>query len=515
MFCTKLFVQRAFRCSQGQLKSVNNYLSCLSHASLKTYPESLDSFPNPTKDFREFNTGRDRKSFICDPNNYINDYDAEEIDKLISEAKDEKLAEIGIAIISSLSDYGHSGWYDKVSLSEKYAKSIHTQWGVGQSPYIRDGVLIFATIKDRYMYISTGNYIKGIITDEFIENILIPKELAKYMKKEEYGTAMKIAVEDIIDLLKHDKSHTLHKARLYKQYKRYENSVKIDKATDTFEGVNESLGFWLFVIGFTLWIMSWFLDDDITEKYAKFMKDKVDFNEFVDKLKKDINKCRLYQSCPLCLNKFKKDADILSFECGHRYCCECHDDAFHSNLYIVSLEDEERNFCFVCDRKMKLKSENVEEIGKILEVSEVNKERLEKDMKFRIKRYAQNKEWKDVITDAIMDEIVDIILDDYMDIISGEYEHRHIPGRYRRRRRTTTRRLKENESWSDLVERKQRENNASRGGSGWKGGNVSFGGGSSFGGGGGGGSWLMRTDRNELQRREQIAGINIDSESGD
>lgn len=493
MLRPQLLTYRAFWCFKHNHLIASNINWYRSFATLKQ-ATSLDSFPNPTTDYNEFDTGRGCKpSFICDPHKYLSLNQGDEIDTLIQDTKDKKLAEFGIAVISSFQDYGYYSYYDKASLAKKYAKSIHDQWGIGRKD-INDGILIFVTIKDRYLYISTGRAIKDIITDDFIINYLIPKELAPYLRKSEYGSAMKYAVEDIIDLLENHQNGT--SSALMRKYKNHQRSVKLDEYEETFESFNILIGKWLYIIAAAIFIYGVFIPDPKSEMYAKFNQDKAEFDSYLDKLQRDVWNNKLHLSCPLCLEQFKFaqeiNSKILSLECGHNYCSDCFQDSIKQKLngykdtdpMVNALNNDTQKYCFICDEIMDIttkydKKKLTEEMmyEQALKDEEI-KRKLQMDIDFRVKRYYRDRDWKDVITRAIIEEIHDAMFDEK---------------RYRRRGKM---------SWMDVIddimeeeERKRWERYRSR--SGRSSGGTSFGGGSSFGGGGGGGGWFTRKDNIE------------------
>ena len=162
---------------------------------------SLDNFPNPVTENGIELCGREQKSFICDPNQYINYKLADKIDDIIYNATKSNLVwcsikpsendelitnsqsktrdnydglQIGIAIISSFRQYSHRRYRHDDDIHKKskvYAKSIHDQWGVGIAG-CNNAVMIFVTIQDRYLYVSTGSGIKKIIKDDFMDKFL-------------------------------------------------------------------------------------------------------------------------------------------------------------------------------------------------------------------------------------------------------------------------------------------------------------------------------------------------------
>ncbi|ETN98877.1 hypothetical protein RFI_38609, partial [Reticulomyxa filosa] len=132
---------------------------------------------------------------------------------------EKKGLEVGIAIISKFRNYDFEAPYtsskDFPALTEHYCKHIHTQWGVGDAT-CNNGLMVFISIQDRHLYISTGKGIKHIITDHFIEKWLIPNTMAPWMKQQRYDQAlleMLLVVQEIIE-----NQHDLSKSSVHRQY---------------------------------------------------------------------------------------------------------------------------------------------------------------------------------------------------------------------------------------------------------------------------------------------------------
>ena len=325
--------------------------------SQKTHHQiSLDEFPNPFNENSIELCGRGQKSFICDPNQYINTRLADSIDDIIYNATQSNLVwcsikpssenpgelvtnsqsetrqnydglEIGIAIISSFRSYPHRRYRHDDDIQKKskvYAKSIHDQWGVGIAG-CNNALMIFITIQDRYLYVSTGSGIKKIIKDDFVDKFLIPKHVRPMMKKSKYGEAIKFIVESIVDILRN--SDNLDNHPLYQSY--------IDYTTPTtFFGI--TLESWFFIIliicGISYLIYKFHSEKD----YRACERELAALH--AAKQSKKFNQT----SCPICLQDFPNTSNSNSnvnngdneretaiLICGHKFCKDCLDQWFN------------------------------------------------------------------------------------------------------------------------------------------------------------------------------------------
>ncbi len=77
----------------------------------------------------------------------------------------------------------------KEALIRHATKAIHDYWGVGDKD-CNNGIMVMLGIRDRYMYISTGMGVKMVLTDEFINDFLIPVKMRRFMRNQQYGNAI-------------------------------------------------------------------------------------------------------------------------------------------------------------------------------------------------------------------------------------------------------------------------------------------------------------------------------------
>lgn len=173
----------------------------------------LNKFPQPQQ------CSDNKLSYICDPYDYLALNESLKLDQLIlnstkaklincgttSKSKDIRGVQLGIVIINSIDKnipFHITNYFDTSSLeqkAEKYARHIHDTWGVGDQ-YCNNGILIFVTIEDRYMFISTGKSINDIITQSLITSYIIPN-VRSNMRSEEYSIALTNIIQNINEIL--------------------------------------------------------------------------------------------------------------------------------------------------------------------------------------------------------------------------------------------------------------------------------------------------------------------------
>lgn len=314
---------------------------------------TLDDFPNPLDPDNVELCGRGRESFICDPHEFLLPSVADSIDDIIYNATQSNLVwcpyivsneegsepqlirntedqtrsnynglQIGVAIIDSFRSWPHQrlrGDHDIPRKCQMYAKSIHDQWGVGDAG-CNNAVMIFISIYDRRLYISTGSGIKDIISDDFIQEFLIPEHVRPLMKEQKYGEAVQFIVESIIDILAN--SDNLKEHALYQQYQSFVDS-------GYFMGISYELWFYgvLIVGGLGYLGYKFHSERDYRQCEARLaalhaQREARRFNQ---------------SSCAICLEDFPAShlsvgddgwRETALLVCGHKFCKECLDSWF-------------------------------------------------------------------------------------------------------------------------------------------------------------------------------------------
>ena len=83
---------------------------------------------------------------------------------------------------------------DSLAASERFARKLHDTWGVGDKTK-QDGILVFLSIDDRVVYISTGSGVQFKLTKQVIDNLI--SDMKPDLKLKEYGRALERVVTQI------------------------------------------------------------------------------------------------------------------------------------------------------------------------------------------------------------------------------------------------------------------------------------------------------------------------------
>jgi len=110
--------------------------------------------------------------------------------------------QISIVIVPSMStqDLPHS--YSLDDAVKMFARTLHNEWGVGNSCGRKSsGILLFVSIHDRSMYVSTSNGVQAVLTTERLEYIM-EQRMKPYLKNERYYKALEsfvVSVEEYFE----------------------------------------------------------------------------------------------------------------------------------------------------------------------------------------------------------------------------------------------------------------------------------------------------------------------------
>ena len=157
-------------------------------AALKTYSPS--DVPNPMLDPTACGRSNVPKSAICDPSLLLDVESKNVIEGYINAIYN---AQVAVAVVSEISA-NFAGKDDSPAASERFARELHDNWGVGDKTR-QDGILVFLSINDRVVYISTGSGVQRQLTKQFIDYII--SDMKPDLKLKEYGKALERAVTQI------------------------------------------------------------------------------------------------------------------------------------------------------------------------------------------------------------------------------------------------------------------------------------------------------------------------------
>lgn len=252
--------------------------SCISSYSPSDLPNPL---VNPTA------CGRPDvpKSVICDPSMLLKKESKDVIEGYINAIKGAQLA---VVIIDEMS-YKFKGSEDIEQASERFARTLHDTWGVGDKE-TDNGILLFLSVKDRAVFISTGAGVQSKVTKRYIDYLI--SQMKPDLRNREYGVAIEKSVVEI-DLILSGQSN------ISRQYK---NSNS--------DGDNSPL----FMVFFVLFAgVAAFVAYRERIKLKQLEKGK----KALEDLMKEVveageNKDYLSESCPICLEMFVKSGVVSS-----------------------------------------------------------------------------------------------------------------------------------------------------------------------------------------------------------
>lgn len=151
---------------------------------------SPSDVPNPMLNPSGCGRSNVPKSAICDPSLFLTEENKDVIEGFINGVVG---AQIAVAVIGKMSQsFVANG--DLEAASGRFARTLHDTWGVGDKE-TNNGILIFLSLNDRVVYISTGVGVQGKLTGQFIDYLVT--EMKPDLKSAHYGTAIEKTVVQI------------------------------------------------------------------------------------------------------------------------------------------------------------------------------------------------------------------------------------------------------------------------------------------------------------------------------
>lgn len=130
------------------------------------------------------------KSAICDPGDLLS---KESKDVTEGFMNDIKAAQLAVLVVKKI-DPSYIGFDEVATAAEKFAKYIHNAWGVGDKAS-NNGVMIFLSVDDRRVHISTGKGSAQLLTLSLIDAII--SHMRADLRAAEYGAAIEKCVVEI------------------------------------------------------------------------------------------------------------------------------------------------------------------------------------------------------------------------------------------------------------------------------------------------------------------------------
>lgn len=161
-------------------------------------------FPNPMTDPLRCGRKDVPRSRVCDPDHLLTKTSQDEIEGHINFIK---TGQVAVAVVKKmdLSEFGS----DVDQSAKSFCRTLHDTWGVGSAEK-NDGVVVFVSVEDRVVYISTGDGSKDLLTSSTIDAIIY--RMKPFLRKADYGGALINCVIEI-ELLFSGKSIPEHQPR--------------------------------------------------------------------------------------------------------------------------------------------------------------------------------------------------------------------------------------------------------------------------------------------------------------
>lgn len=215
---------------------------------------------------------------ICDPENVLTKDAKDVIEGRIIEIEGKSQLEFGIAVVNTMSVL--ESQID--AEARRFAESLHTTWGVGDK-VSENGVVLFLSIEDRAVYISTGKGVKDKLTGVIISSII--EHMKPHLRMAKYGKAIESAVLEM-NLVMENKSIG---PSFLKQY-------------------GGSMVLFSLVGIFFLYKFHEKREED------KLREGKIALEKFMHEVKNSNDNKFQFDSCPICLEEFSKRRDPADME---------------------------------------------------------------------------------------------------------------------------------------------------------------------------------------------------------
>ncbi|KAH3757729.1 Dynein heavy chain 12, axonemal [Pelomyxa schiedti] len=190
--------------------------------------------------------------------------------------------ELGVLVVSAMEPAPRNAIEQAALVSNR----IMDKWGVGNKD-CNNGVLLFVSIQDRVIHISTGAGAKKVMTENAIDAVF---ELARpLLKAEKYDEAVAVAAWKIHEILLKGKSNFFDKWG------------------------------WV-IIGFfvVIALIKFFMPSDYSRCHRHLERLERDRETALKKAERFAA-----TSCPICLEDFKPTSQSEILICGHKFCKSC------------------------------------------------------------------------------------------------------------------------------------------------------------------------------------------------
>jgi len=175
-------------CILGSFTSANN--------SPSHFPEDVVS---PMIYPQNCNRPRVAHSAVCDVDDVMSDASRDIIEGMLNEIVEYGAGKAAVCLVYQMSPVYIKEQGSIELAGEKFARTLHDTWGVGDAQK-QDGVLLFMSIHDRIVYISTGSGVGEQFPSQVTDGIIA--HMRPSLKNRDYSRALQTAVTEIDLVLK-------------------------------------------------------------------------------------------------------------------------------------------------------------------------------------------------------------------------------------------------------------------------------------------------------------------------
>jgi uncharacterized membrane protein YgcG len=305
---------------------------------------SPTKLPNPRTHPAECGRPNVTSSNICDPDNILS-----KDGKDVVEGHLNGFFSHCVVVAVNKMDSTFISKHPNVNAAAKYfAMSTHDAWGIGDKDR-QDGVLVFLSVKDRVVFISTGKGVEGRLNPVVIS--AITTNMMPFLRSGNYDQALECCVLEIDGLLKNlvTAEEVIRDAEEGKNYDKVKNTQSSSSSGSSGSSANDDKESIFATMMHNIWIPAL-----LVVAYVLWTRDKpgVASKPTLEQSRQELD--TIYEtddvSCPFCLRKYDESnvggRGKIKLGCGHTYCVKC-----YGALTKESVESGTPCVCGVCMEK--------------------------------------------------------------------------------------------------------------------------------------------------------------------
>jgi uncharacterized membrane protein YgcG len=258
-------------------------------AQAKGFKRAIVDIPNPMTNPAACGRPNVAHSAVCDPDSYIKSDKLDEIEGYINAIS---LVEVAVVIIKQMDLYS-ANTVNIDTAAEYYARGLHDRYGVGDKA-TNNGILVFLSVEDRAVYISTGKGVKDKINHDAIQ--LIITNMKPELRDRNYDGALATCITNI-DVILSGKDSPLYESAM--KHKIRSSKVHNEEGSDTVAWI--LIGLFVSAVGFLFWKN--FRDHQNLENYDR---GRVKLDTLLKEMESSQDSRNKFEakSCPICLEEF-------------------------------------------------------------------------------------------------------------------------------------------------------------------------------------------------------------------